>query len=62
MAEAGQEAARILNSRMETEGGSLQYKGQDLLQQARDLQQLGQSTNRMLVWIAGISLLVGGIA
>ncbi len=61
MAEAGQEAARILNSRMETEGGSLQYKGQDLLQQARDLQQLGQSTNRMLVWIAGISLLVGGI-
>ena len=31
------------------------------MQQAREIQQLSQSTNRMLIWIAAISLLVGGI-
>ena len=60
MASAGQETAEILNGRITAEG-SLRYKGQDLLEQARELQELGQSTNRMLIWIAGISLLVGGI-
>lgn len=60
MASAGQEAADILNERITAEG-SLRYKGEDLLQQAKELQELGQSTNQMLIWIAGISLLVGGI-
>ena len=35
--------------------------GQDLQEQAKQIQQLSQSTNMMLIWIAGISLLVGGI-
>ena len=37
------------------------YKAQDLQEQAKQIQQLSQSTNMMLIWIAGISLLVGGI-
>lgn len=41
--------------------GAIQYKADDLLKQASQLQQLSTSTNRQLIWIAGISLLVGGI-
>ena len=32
-----------------------------MTQQARDLQKLSNSTNMQLIWIASISLLVGGI-
>ncbi|HAW12538.1 MAG TPA: macrolide ABC transporter permease, partial [Erysipelotrichaceae bacterium] len=37
------------------------YQAQDLMEQAKQIQQLSQSTNTMLIWIAAISLLVGGI-
>ena len=37
------------------------YQAQDLLKQAQDLQDLSSSTNSQLIWIASISLLVGGI-
>lgn len=37
------------------------YKGEDITEQAQQLQQLSSSTNKQLIWIAGISLLVGGI-
>ena len=46
---------------MGASGGSYQYRSEDLLQQAKQLQDLSSSTNQMLVWIASISLLVGGI-
>ena len=39
----------------------MKYKALDLLEQAKEIQELSQSTNTMLIWIAGISLLVGGI-
>lgn len=39
----------------------LQYKADDLLQRAKNLQKLTESTNAQLLWIASISLLVGGI-
>ena len=55
MAAAGKAAQDILNSSMASSDGSTEYKAQDLLEQAK------QSTNMMLIWIAGISLLVGGI-
>lgn len=42
-------------------GASLQYRNEDLLEQAKQLQDLSNATNQMLVWIASISLLVGGI-
>ncbi len=37
------------------------YRAQDLLQQAQQLQEVSSSTNQQLIWIASISLLVGGI-
>lgn len=37
------------------------YRNDDLLKQAEQLQQMSSSTNQQLIWIAGISLLVGGI-
>lgn len=45
-------------------GGStskLQYKALDLLEKARNKQELAASTNNLLIWIASIALLVGGI-
>lgn len=45
----------------EKDGSDVSYKAQDLQEQAKQIQQLSQSTNMMLIWIAGISLLVGGI-
>ena len=32
-----------------------------MLKQAKEIQDLSKSTNNMLIWIAGISLIVGGI-
>ena len=46
---------------LQTSDDTIKYKSEDLLEQAKQIQQLSQSTNTMLIWIAGISLLVGGI-
>ncbi len=40
---------------------TLKYKSKDILEKAKNLQNLSQSTNQQLIWIASISLLVGGI-
>ncbi len=61
MTKAGKEAAAILNDSLFTTDDTIKYKAADLLKQAEDMQKLSQSTNTMLIWIAGISLLVGGI-
>lgn len=61
MTVAGKEASAVLNSDLSVTDETMKYKADDLLKQAEDLQKLGQSTNTMLIWIAGISLLVGGI-
>ncbi|MCR5811422.1 MAG: ABC transporter permease [Lachnospiraceae bacterium] len=37
------------------------YKAEDLLEKARNKQELANSTNSLLIWIASIALLVGGI-
>lgn len=37
------------------------YKAADLLETVRNLQQVSENTNKQLLWIASISLLVGGI-
>ena len=44
-----------------TTSGSFSYRSQDLLQQAQQLQEMSNATNQQLIWIASISLLVGGI-
>ena len=61
MTQVGKDAEKLLNDRLNVQDDSLSYKAEDLLTQAREYQQLSQSTNAMLIWIAGISLLVGGI-
>ena len=61
MTEVGKGAADILNGYITSDTDTVKYAAQDLLEQAKELQQLSASTNMMLIWIAGISLLVGGI-
>ena len=59
MTKAGQKAANILNATVSN--SDYKYKAADLLGKAGKLQELSNATNMQLVWIAGISLLVGGI-
>ncbi len=61
MTKAGKDAAALLNQGLSVSDETMKYQADDLLKQAEDIQKLSQSTNAMLVWIAGISLLVGGI-
>ncbi|MCR4694789.1 MAG: ABC transporter permease [Pseudobutyrivibrio sp.] len=58
---AGKGTADILNSYISPTDDTIKYQSKDLLEQAKQLQQLSSSTNSMLLWIAAISLLVGGI-
>ena len=59
MTEAGKAVAEIMNTNVTN--SEIKYQAQDLLKQAQDLQDLSSSTNSQLIWIASISLLVGGI-
>lgn len=61
LTQIGRDAAAILNSGISSSDSSIQYAAKDLMEQAKQIQQLSSSTNQMLIWIAGISLLVGGI-
>jgi len=62
MTTAGKEAADLLTERQIADSSStFDYRSQDMLEQAQQLQSMSQSTNTQLVWIASISLLVGGI-
>ena len=59
MTAIGRDGETILNSAFTNE--NFTYKAENLMEQARQIQQLSESTNTMLLWIAAISLLVGGI-
>lgn len=61
MTTAGKACADILNNYLAPKDETIQYKAKDLLEQAQQIQELSSSTNTMLIWIAGISLIVGGI-
>lgn len=61
MTAAGEKSANILNAYLTVSDDTIQYKGEDLLQQATQIQEISNSTNQQLIWIASISLLVGGI-
>ena len=60
MAAAGKAAANIMNQNMNVSDSSITYRSEDLMQQAKQLQDMQSSTNSMLIWVACISLLVGG--
>ena len=63
MTKAGQEAAKLLTEKqiINADSTDFDYRSQDMLEQAMQLQSMSESTNTQLVWIASISLLVGGI-
>lgn len=62
MTEAGRKTADLLTERLTANSSlNMSYRSEDLLEQARQLQDLSSSTNQQLIWIASISLLVGGI-
>jgi len=63
MTSAGKEAADLLTQRqiMDPDNSDFEYRSQDMLEQAQQLQSMSESTNIQLIWIASISLLVGGI-
>ena len=62
MTSGGQKAGELLSSsQLIGADKSFSYRGQDLMEQAKNLQELSNSSNRQLIWIASISLLVGGI-
>ena len=63
MTNVGKDAADLLTDRqiMDKDNSTFDYRSQDMLEQAQQLQKMSESTNTQLIWIAGISLLVGGI-
>ncbi len=60
MTKAGDSVAKYLNEKV-VSTDKYKYQSKDLLQQASELQSLSESTNKQLIWIAAISLVVGGI-
>lgn len=44
-----------------TDSRNVSYKAADLLKTVKNLQKVSENTNKQLLWIASISLLVGGI-
>lgn len=63
MSAAGNAAAKVLNEAIDntTYNTKFEYKADDIMEQVKNLQKLSESTNNQLIWIASISLLVGGI-
>jgi len=61
MPEAGKLTADYLNDQFALHEGEVEYKASDVFEQAQHLQELASATRQQLIWIAGISLLVGGI-
>lgn len=50
-----------MNQGIDMNSSKFKYKADDVMQQVRNMQKLSESTNTQLIWIASISLLVGGI-
>ncbi|MGN0400322.1 MAG: ABC transporter permease [Blautia sp.] len=61
MSAVGKKVEEILNEGINSMSGNVKYKAKDIMEKARGLQQISENTNRQLIWIASISLLVGGI-
>ena len=63
MSEAGNGVPKALNNEIKASDSStkFEYRAKDVMQKVKNLQKLSESTNQQLIWIASISLLVGGI-
>lgn len=61
MSTVGKAAADVLNESIGSATSNFVYKADDILEKVRNTQQLQQSTNMLLIVVAAISLVVGGI-
>ena len=64
MSDMGKSVEKIMKKSVGGSAGgenAITYKAEDLLEKARNKQELANSTNSLLFWIASIALLVGGI-
>lgn len=61
MTKVGQKSADILNGYMNVKEDDVKYKATDVLELAAQIQSSSATMNTQLIWIASISLLVGGI-
>ncbi len=63
MSSAGKSVADILNANIKNQSQrtNYSYKADDIMERVRNMQRLSESTSQQLIWIASISLLVGGI-
>ena len=63
MSKAGTSAADIMNTLVQNpnDKSAVSYRAEDVLETARRQQELNASTNSLLIWVASIALLVGGI-
>lgn len=61
MAKIGKPCAELLNARLYTTDTDIKYRAKNTMETVEREQQINESTNQQLIWIASISLLVGGI-
>ena len=63
MSSVGKAAENVLNNGIQNEKNktNFKYKAEDIMEKVKNLQDLSESTYQQLIWIASISLLVGGI-
>lgn len=59
--QVGKAVANQLNTYLDQAGSGIRYKASNTLDRAQEIQELSKTTNQQLLWIASISLLVGGI-
>ncbi|MCD7883373.1 MAG: ABC transporter permease [Lachnospiraceae bacterium] len=61
MEKAGSETEKILNNTISSYQTKVEYVAENLVEQAKQIDLLSDATSSQLIWIASISLLVGGI-
>lgn len=61
MTTVGKPCAEILNAVIYPTDTSIKYRAKNTMETVEQQQQINESTNQQLIWIASISLLVGGI-
>ncbi len=61
MSSIGKAAQKIMQKSIVSTNSDLKYTAEDLMEEAKQQQQLSNSTNNLLIWVASIALLVGGI-
>lgn len=61
MSSVGKAVQDVLNTVVDSKNSKLKYQADDAMERVKSMQKLSESTNQQLIWIASISLLVGGI-